>query len=70
MALPKPRNKEKRTDFVSRCVSELTTNEEFKDSKQRVAVCYSQYKEAKASADGVVDLENDDEMLLLSQKDA
>jgi hypothetical protein len=70
MALPKPKNKEKRTDFVSRCMSELTTNEEFKDPKQRVAVCYSQYKEAKASADGVVDLENDDEMLLLSQKDA
>lgn len=70
MALPKPKDKEKRSAFVSRCISELTTNKEFKDSKQRVAVCYSQYQEAKASADGVVDLENDDEMLLLSQKDA
>lgn len=70
MALPKPKDKEKRSAFVSRCISELTTNKEFKDSKQRVAVCYSQYQEAKASADGVVDLENDDEMLLLSPKEA
>lgn len=69
MALPKPKDKEKRSAFVSRCVSELSSKNEFKDPKQRVAVCYTQFKEAKASADGVVDLENDDEMLLISQKE-
>lgn len=62
MPIPKPRSKEKRSDFVSRCVSQISS--EYKDNKQAVAICYNQFKESKASADGVVDLEND-EMLIL-----
>lgn len=49
MPLPSPKGKEKRTDFVSRCVSALTKRGEGKDSKQRVAICNSQFKKAKAS---------------------
>jgi hypothetical protein len=62
MPIPKPRSKEKRSDFIGRCVSQISS--EYKDNKQAVAICYNQFKEAKASADGVVDLE-DDEMLIL-----
>jgi len=62
MPIPKPKNKEKRSEFVSRCVSQISS--EYKDNKQAVAICYNQFKESKASADGVVDLEND-EMLIL-----
>jgi hypothetical protein len=67
MPLPKPKNKEKRSDFIGRCVSEVAKDPKFKDNKQRVAICYTQFKEAKASADGVVSLANDDEMLLFSE---
>lgn len=67
MPLPTPKNKEKRSDFIGRCVSEVAKDPKFKDNKQRVAICYTQFKEAKASADGVVSLANDDEMLLFSK---
>ena len=67
MPLPKPKNKEKRSDFIGRCVSEVAKDPKFKDNKQRVAICYTQFKEAKASADGIVSLANDDEMLLFSE---
>ena len=49
MPLPSPRGKEKRSDFVSRCVSVLTKRGEGKDSSQRVAMCNSQFKKAKAT---------------------
>jgi predicted Zn-ribbon and HTH transcriptional regulator len=60
MPLPKPRNKEKKSEFVSRCISELTDKKEFKTQDQRIAVCYSQFEEAKASADLVVNFGNDE----------
>ena len=68
MPLPTPKNKEKRSDFIGRCVSEVAKDPKFKDNKQRVAICYTQFKEAKASAEGVVDL-NGDEMLILKEKE-
>ncbi len=52
MPLPKPRSKEKKSAFVSRCISEIV--EEYKDNKQRVAICYSQFDEAKKSKASVV----------------
>lgn len=62
MPIPNPKNKEKRSDFVSRCTSEIAG--EYKDNKQAVAICYSKFEESKASADGVVDLDSD-EMLII-----
>lgn len=50
MPLPNPKKKEKQGDFISRCAGDKTTNKDFPDTKQRVAVCYSQWKKAKASA--------------------
>lgn len=44
MPLPKPRKKEKRKDFLKRCMSSKTMKREFKKNEQRVAVCYKQWK--------------------------
>ena len=54
MPLPKPKNKEKKSEFVSRCIGDTQTNKDFPDQKQRVAVCYSQWDQQKAKASIVV----------------
>lgn len=65
MPIPSPKNKEKRSEFIGRCVSEI--GKEYKNNKQAVAICYNSFNESKASADGVVETGND-EMLLLKEK--
>jgi hypothetical protein len=67
MPIPKPKSREKRSEFIGRCVSEVAKDPKFKDNKQRVAICYTQFQEAKASAEMIVDLGNDDEMLILKE---
>jgi len=42
MPLPTPHKNEKEKDFISRCMSEVQG--EFKDQKQRLAVCYGQWR--------------------------
>lgn len=54
MPLPSPKGKEKQSDFISRCMGDSTMDKDFKDQKQRAAVCYSQWEKAKASADVVL----------------
>lgn len=44
MPMIKPSKKETEQEFVSRCMGDEMMNEDFKDQKQRAAVCYSQYK--------------------------
>ncbi len=49
MPMPKPnKKKEKKQEFVSRCIANLTREEQdrFPDSKQRAAICYSQWGES------------------------
>jgi|688.fasta_scaffold00095_65 hypothetical protein len=65
MPLPKPNKSEKQSDFISRCAGNETMNKDFPDQKQRVAVCYSQWKEAKASAVACVG-DGDNEVLILN----
>lgn len=65
MPLPTPNNRESRGDFVSRCIQTLSDKGEMKDNQQRIAVCYTQWKEAKASADAVVG-SNEQEVLISS----
>jgi hypothetical protein len=67
MPLPVPQKKEKKKDFVSRCISEVAKDPKFKDNQQRIAICYTQYDEAKASADVVVG-SGDDEFLDFAEK--
>jgi hypothetical protein len=44
MPLIKPKDKETREDFMSRCMSDDKTTSEFPTTEQRLAVCNSQYK--------------------------
>ena len=48
MPLPRKGKKEKRSKFMSRCVSELAKKGEGKDTNQRVAICNSQFEKARA----------------------
>jgi hypothetical protein len=59
MPLPQPKSGEKKSDFISRCMVDLSDKEEFKDNKQRAAVCYSQFEEAESKASVVVSNEDD-----------
>jgi hypothetical protein len=54
MPLPSPRDKEKRSAFMNRCMLDLAGKEEFKDNKQRAAVCYSQFKKGASKASVIV----------------
>lgn len=47
MPLPKPKKDEKRKEFVSRCIANLTEKGEFDSSEQRAAVCHDQWEESK-----------------------
>jgi len=67
MPLPKPNNRESRGDFVSRCIQFLNDKGEMKDNKQRIAVCYTQWKDVKASADVIVGSE-ENETLIFAKK--
>lgn len=44
MVLPTPSRNEAPNAFIGRCMSDKTMNTEYKDAKQRRAVCYSQSK--------------------------
>lgn len=44
MPIPKPKKYERRRKFISRCAGNKTMNKEFKNTKQRVSVCYSQWR--------------------------
>ena len=45
MPIPKKKEQESKKDFMNRCVSDDTMKKEFKDIKQRIAVCLTNYKE-------------------------
>lgn len=44
MPLPSPKPTEDRSEFISRCVRDSITKEEYPNIKQRVAVCVQQYE--------------------------
>lgn len=45
MPLPKPTKKENEEEFVSRCMGDDIMVEEYKNPKQRSAICYTQFKQ-------------------------
>lgn len=47
MPLPVPREEERESEFISRCMDNDITKRDFPDSKQRVTVCYSQWRKKK-----------------------
>jgi len=44
MPLPTPNKNESEPDFIARCVQDEVVKNDFADQKQRVAVCYSQWR--------------------------
>ena len=68
MPLVKPKNKEKKSEFVSRCIGDTQSNKDFPDQKQRIAVCYSQWDKAKKDASASVEL-NNDEFLVFAESE-
>jgi|TARA_R100001163_G_scaffold22248_1_gene18828 hypothetical protein len=50
MPLPSPKKSQKKEDFINSCMDSSVMNNEFKDPKQRLAVCHSQYRKSSASA--------------------
>jgi hypothetical protein len=66
MPLPSPQNKEKRGDFLKRCMLDLSKKGEFPDAKQRAAVCHSQFDKGRSNA-SVIMGEGDEEILFFSQ---
>lgn len=47
MPLPNPQSDEKPDEFISRCMGDPVMNREYKDNKQRYAVCQSLKERAK-----------------------
>ena len=47
MPIPKPRGGESKNEYISRCMGDDTMNSEYKDERQRAAVCYTTYEETK-----------------------
>jgi molecular chaperone GrpE (heat shock protein) len=47
MPIPKPQSDETEKDFITRCMTDNTMVSEYKDEKQRSAVCYSSWEESK-----------------------
>lgn len=57
MPLVKPKEKETREDFMSRCMSDDKTTSEFPTTEQRLAVCNSQYKNKSKEKYSMNDIE-------------
>jgi len=69
MPLPTPNNGEKKSKFVSRCIIDLSDKKEFKDDKQRSAVCYSQFEKAESKASVIIsDPLNEEDCILFFSK--
>jgi len=50
MPLPSPRKNQKKEDFINSCMGSPAMSKEYKDPKQRLAVCYSQHRKSSSAA--------------------
>ena len=65
MPLPTPHKdpsgeKESKKQFIARCMKDKNVQNDFKTQEQKLAVCYSRYKEKKSKASYVVQAGNDE----------
>tara|TARA_R100000458_G_C8133992_1_gene147892 strand:- start:92 stop:286 length:195 start_codon:yes stop_codon:yes gene_type:complete len=59
MPLPAPKKGQEKKDFISSCMASPTMNQEYKDPKQRLAVCHSQYgRSSKATTWDEIEFDN------------
>jgi hypothetical protein len=47
MPLPTPKKNQEEDSFMQDCMGDPTMNKDFKEQKQRAAVCYRQFSERK-----------------------
>ena len=57
MPLVKPKDKEKREDFMSRCMRDEVSTSEYPNADQRLAVCSSQFKKNNKEEYSMSDIE-------------
>ncbi len=60
MPIPTPSKREKRSDFISSCMSDEVMNKDYPDNKQRAAICYSQWERKKSKAGLVAETDNEE----------
>lgn len=51
----KPKKNESKNEFISRCVKDLSDNDEYKDQDQRLAVCYSMWERKDEKLEDKID---------------
>lgn len=49
--MPTPRSDESESDFISRCMGDSEAMEDFPEPDQRLAFCYSKYREKSVKMD-------------------
>lgn len=47
MPIPSPSKNQDQDSFMQDCMGDPTMNKDYKDQKQRAAICYRQYSERK-----------------------
>jgi len=47
MPIPKPGKEEEQKKFMARCLGDKTMKKEYKDIKQRIAVCMTSFRDKK-----------------------
>lgn len=58
MPIPNPKDGEKEEEYISRCMSNDTMKEEYKEKKQRLAVSYSQFRKKQKESGRIIVAEN------------
>ena len=58
MPLPAPKQNEEKKKFITRCSGSKVMNTEYPDTKQRVAVCYSQWRKLKKSKGKIMNIDD------------
>ena len=56
MPMPKPKDGESKKDFLERCMSNKTMNEDYPDNKQRYAVCNSLWEDKKSKSNNGIEI--------------
>jgi hypothetical protein len=49
MPLPSPSKDQKKGDFISSCMASPAMNQEYKNPKQRLAICHSQHRKSSSA---------------------
>ena len=50
MPIPKPKDREDKNEFVSRCMSDKVMVDEYPNSRQRAAICYDAWRKVRTNS--------------------